>query len=182
MKYFLFRFVRCLDTTTSESLDTSMSARSYQCCLVWQHPSLPWLQLFPRLNVKSTSNVPNLVVTHPSAVKALHSDWVESFRSLFQLLRAKQCPYFYFCANTFTILFRAAGICGFSDIHAVITPTTRGFRQALKQEGKASIYYIIHYFFTVYNIKQLVWLVPELPPKIICIVVFHFFHPYIFVL
>ena len=66
---------------------------------------------------------------------ALNREWSESFRSLFHLLRARQCPFFYVCANSFTALFRAAGICGLSELHALITPTTRGFRQALKQEG-----------------------------------------------
>lgn len=66
---------------------------------------------------------------------ALYREWCDSFRSLFHLLRARQCPYFYVCTNNFTVLFRAAGICGLSEMHALLTPTTRGFRQALKQEG-----------------------------------------------
>jgi len=67
---------------------------------------------------------------------ALYREWCDSFRSLFHLLRARQCPYFYVCANTFTVLFRAAGICGLSEIHALVTPTTHGFRRSLKQEGR----------------------------------------------
>lgn len=51
-----------------------------------------------------------------------------------QMLRARHCPYFYLCANAFTVLFRAAGIGGRVENHAFITPTTRGFRAALKQE------------------------------------------------
>lgn len=51
-----------------------------------------------------------------------------------QLLRARQCPYFYVCANTFTVLFRAAGIGGRVETHAFLTPTTRGLRAVLKQE------------------------------------------------
>nr|CAD7395270.1 unnamed protein product [Timema cristinae] len=62
----------------------------------------------------------------------LYEDWGKSFLSLFQLVRVCQCPYFYVSANTFTCLFRAAGICGHSDIHALLTPTTRGFRHLLK--------------------------------------------------
>lgn len=74
---------------------------------------------------------------------ALYREWCDSFRSLFHLLRARQCPYFYVCANTFTVLFRAAGICGLSEIHALVTPTTRGFRQSLKQEGRK--FYLLFY-------------------------------------
>lgn len=91
---------------------------------------------------------------------ALTNEWVVSFRALFhvsdrfkislpanvynscnqpnrahsQMLRARHCPYFYLCANQFTVLFRAAGIGGRVENHALITPTTRGFRAALKQE------------------------------------------------
>lgn len=54
---------------------------------------------------------------------------------MLQLTRARQCPYFYVCANGFTCLFRAAGILGFTDIQAILTPTTRGFRHMLKEEG-----------------------------------------------
>jgi len=77
-----------------------------------------------------------LTVNNQNMKDALYREWCDSFRSLFHLLRARQCPYFYVCANTFTVLFRAAGICGLSEIHALVTPTTRGFRQSLKQEGR----------------------------------------------
>ena len=66
--------------------------------------------------------------------QSLLSDWTESFRNLFQLLRARQCPYFYVCANTFTALFRAAGIGGRNEMHVLVTPTSRGLRQLLKQD------------------------------------------------
>lgn len=38
------------------------------------------------------------------------------------------------CANAFTVLFRAAGIGGKVETHALLTPTSRGFRSALKEE------------------------------------------------
>lgn len=83
----------------------------------------------------SSSLANNSAITNNQFIKdALFSEWTESFRSLFHLLRARQCPYFYVCANTFTALFRAAGICGVSEVHVLLTPTTSGFRQLLKQE------------------------------------------------
>ncbi|XP_063989751.1 protein downstream neighbor of son homolog [Diachasmimorpha longicaudata] len=130
-------FVRCLDIGEQETtLDTSPNARFHRCCLVWQHPSLPWLELFPRAAGKvSASLASNSAIAHNQFIKdALFSAWTESFRSLFHLLRARQCPFFYVCANNFTALFRAAGICGVSEVHVLLSPTTRGFRQALKQE------------------------------------------------
>ncbi|XP_043259784.1 protein downstream neighbor of son homolog [Colletes gigas] len=130
-------FVRCLDISEQHStLDTSPNARLHKCCLTWQHPSLPWLELFPRSAGKVGANLTsNLSIMNNVLVRdALYKDWSESFRSLFHLLRAQQCPYFYVCANNFTVLFRAGGICGISEAHAFLTPTTRGFRQLLKQE------------------------------------------------
>lgn len=49
-------------------------------------------------------------------------------------MRSLQCPYFYVIANSFTVLFRAAGIGGKVETHALLTPTSRGLRSALRQE------------------------------------------------
>ncbi|XP_059050147.1 protein downstream neighbor of son homolog [Achroia grisella] len=125
-------FVRCLDTTSSPTLDTSPRALFHQTCLYWQHPHLPWLELYPRSSGKVAAT--NFMATNEEVKEALHREWCESFRSLFQLLRARHCPYFYVCANTFTCLFRAAGLCGISEPCVLIAPTTRGFRQTLRQE------------------------------------------------
>jgi hypothetical protein len=38
-------------------------------------------------------------------------------------------------SNTFMVLFRAENSCGFNGINATITPTTRGLRKILKDEG-----------------------------------------------
>ncbi|XP_006822883.1 protein downstream neighbor of Son-like, partial [Saccoglossus kowalevskii] len=59
----------------------------------------------------------------------------ESFHSVFHMLRSKCCPYFYICGCQFTVLFRAAGVGGNPQISALISPTTRGLREALKSEG-----------------------------------------------
>lgn len=123
-------FVRCLDLERNETdLDISPGAKFHQGTLYWQHPSLPWLTLYPR---NSRGNHGFQLGEVES--KSLMNDWAASFQSLFQLVRARQCPYFYVCANTFTVLFRAAGIGGRVETHAILTPTSRGFRAALRQE------------------------------------------------
>ncbi|VVC89739.1 unnamed protein product [Leptidea sinapis] len=101
-------FVRCLDTSSSSTLDTSPRARFHQTCLYWQHPHLPWLNLFPRASGRVAAT--SFMATNEEVKQALLTEWTESFRSLFQLVRARHCPYFYVCANTFTVLFRAAGL------------------------------------------------------------------------
>ncbi|CAG9766493.1 unnamed protein product [Ceutorhynchus assimilis] len=127
-------FTRCLDIEKcSTSLDVSPNAKFHQCCLYWQHPYLPWLTLFPRSTLKNNSSTTNLAGIQ-EIKKSLYETWMDSLKSLFQLIRTRQCPYFYVCANNFTALFRAAGIFGYSDIHVLLTPTTRGFRNLLKEE------------------------------------------------
>ncbi|XP_069003275.1 protein downstream neighbor of son homolog [Embiotoca jacksoni] len=58
-----------------------------------------------------------------------------SLSSLYNLLKSRLCPYFYLCSHQFTVLFRAAGLGGSSGVAAVISPTTRGLREAMKAEG-----------------------------------------------
>ncbi|XP_072944042.1 protein downstream neighbor of son homolog [Epargyreus clarus] len=124
-------FVRCIDTTSSSTLDTSPRARFHQTCMYWQHPHLPWLSLYPRGGKLAAAS---FIATNEEVKQALLREWTESFRSLFQLLRALHCPYFYVCANTFTCLFRAAGLGGAPDMCALVVPTTRGLRHTLRQE------------------------------------------------
>ncbi|XP_076356999.1 humpty dumpty isoform X2 [Tachypleus tridentatus] len=130
-------FVRCLNTSKSIekecSLDTSPRAVFHQHCLLWMHPSFPWLQLFPRINPERWSQATFCIDS--SLQEQLHEDWCNSFKSLFQLTKARQCPYFYLCAPTFTVLFHSAGVAGIQEFHAVLTPTTRGLRQGLTDEG-----------------------------------------------
>ncbi|XP_031620143.1 protein downstream neighbor of son homolog [Contarinia nasturtii] len=124
-------FVRCADIKSSETsgLDISPAARFHQSTMYWQHPHLPWLTLFPRM---SKANIGTTI--GEAERSALARDWGDSFRALFQLVRSLQCPYFYMCANSFTVLFRAAGIGGKHETHALLTPTSRGLRSALKEE------------------------------------------------
>ena len=125
------------------SLDTSTNSQFHQCCLYWQYPWLPWLSLFPRdsrVPLTSPTGSSNIGMD-PNISSVLLNDWCESFRSLFGLLRARQCPYFYVCTHQFNVLFRAAGIGGVAEIHALMTPTTRGLREILRRDG--ILFYII---------------------------------------
>lgn len=106
---------------------------------MWQYPWIPWLSLFPRdARAPVTSATSVQIGMDPSISNCMVNDWCESFRSLFGLLRARQCPFFYVCTHQFTVLFRAAGIGGVAEIHAILTPTTRGLRDVLRKEGSES--------------------------------------------
>uniref|UniRef100_A0A1A9WTY4 Protein downstream neighbor of son homolog n=1 Tax=Glossina brevipalpis TaxID=37001 RepID=A0A1A9WTY4_9MUSC len=127
----LTSFVRCINTQTEgKGLDISPATRFNQATYYWQHPHIPWMTLFPRNSRENTG-----IALGEKERNALSDDWNYSFKGLFQLLRARQCAYFYLCANTFTVLFRAAGVGGRAEMHAFMSPTTRGLRQSLRQEG-----------------------------------------------
>ncbi|XP_070568866.1 protein downstream neighbor of son homolog [Ptychodera flava] len=133
-------FVRCQaheKFAGGQDFRQNSSARSQfqQCLLSWIHPSIPWMKLFPRLagDVKQSNKTS---FAHNQEIQdSLLSDWSESFHSLFHMLRSRHCPYFYLCLHQFTVLFRAAGIAGYSRMSALITPSTRGLREALKNQG-----------------------------------------------
>ncbi|XP_026157193.1 protein downstream neighbor of son homolog [Mastacembelus armatus] len=111
--------------------------RAFQQSLVyWQHPSLPWMSLFPRINAERSFAGKNAPWAQDTALQqSLMNEWSVSLSSLYSLLKARLCPYFYLCSYQFTALFRAAGLGGSSNITASISPTTRGLREAMKAEG-----------------------------------------------
>ncbi|XP_034156189.2 protein downstream neighbor of son homolog isoform X1 [Pangasianodon hypophthalmus] len=107
-----------------------------QCLQYWQHPSLPWLSLFPRIGAKRSFSGKSTPWAQDAALQqSLMSEWSVSLTSLYSLLKAKLCPYFYLCSYQFTVLFRAAGLSGAKGITALLSPTTRGLREAMKADG-----------------------------------------------
>ncbi|XP_074070173.1 protein downstream neighbor of Son [Macrotis lagotis] len=107
-----------------------------QSLIYWLHPSLPWLQLFPRIGAdRKLAGKTSPWSNDEGLQQLLMSEWSISFTSLYNLLKTKLCPYFYVCTYQFTVLFRAAGLAGNDVISAVLSPTTRGLREAMKNEG-----------------------------------------------
>ncbi|PVD27874.1 hypothetical protein C0Q70_10449 [Pomacea canaliculata] len=122
-----------LDSVGAEGLVNNLK----RVCNYWVHPSLPWFASFPRISqdLKNRKHVAVDAGHSELMQKALHEDWMESFTAVFQQLKTGLCPYFYVCGHLFTALFRAAGVGGHPCITACLTPTTRGFREALRREG-----------------------------------------------
>ena len=72
--------------------------------------------------------------------RVLQSDWMSSLQSAYQLVKARQCPYFYLLAPNFTVLFQAAGtemarvqnitfvagVAGTQELSALVVPSTSG--------------------------------------------------------
>ncbi|NWH42742.1 DONS protein, partial [Fregata magnificens] len=117
-------------------LSTELRCAFQQSLVYWLHPSLPWLQLFPRIGAdRKIAGKASPWSQDEALQQVLMSDWSVSFTSLYNLLKAKLCPYFYVCTYQFTVLFRAAGLAGSDVITAVISPTTRGLREAMRNEG-----------------------------------------------
>lgn len=130
--------VRCLSLSRGRHcLNTSLRAQFHAAGLYWQHPSLP-VPLFPRYSHSSMRSSPSSVgpslSLSPDMQRALHSDWMSSLQSVYQLVKARQCPYFYLLGPSFTCLFRAAGVGGTQELSALLTPSTSGLRTALKRE------------------------------------------------
>lgn len=107
-----------------------------QSLVYWQHPSLPWLSMFPRINAERSFTGKSTPWAQDATLQqSLMREWSVSLSSLYSLLKSRLCPYFYLCSYQFTVLFRAAGLGGSGNITALISPTTRGFREAMKAEG-----------------------------------------------
>ncbi|NWR01392.1 DONS protein, partial [Paradoxornis webbianus] len=132
---------RATETTLPRSVQeprlcTELRCAFQQSLVYWQHPSLPWLPLFPRLGADRRMAGKACPWAQDEALQqVLMSEWSVSFTSLYNLLRARLCPYFYVCAAQFSVLFRAAGLAGSAVPTAAIAPTTRGLRQAMRSEG-----------------------------------------------
>ena len=138
----LLDFVRCQTkecNSTDESLGNSINGYPSSFCSftkVWTHPSLPWLELFPRKSADGKSGSKKYFQITNEIASTLHSDWVSSFRSVFNLVRVGFCPYFYMVGIQNTMLFQAAEINRDGALQVLITPTTKGFRDALRNEGE----------------------------------------------
>ena len=78
----------------------------------------------------------------------------ESLTSAYNMVRNGLCPYFYLCTHQFNVLWRAANIAGKSQVHAFLSPTTRGLRQALAKEGIFGDRFCIHFFRMFFNSCQ----------------------------
>ncbi|XP_044606883.2 protein downstream neighbor of Son [Equus asinus] len=117
-------------------LCTELRCAFQQSLVYWLHPAFPWLPLFPRIGAdRKMAGKASPWSADEALQDILMSDWSVSFTSLYNLLKTKLCPYFYVCTYQFTILFRAAGLAGNDVITALISPTTRGLREAMKNEG-----------------------------------------------
>ncbi|XP_045904624.1 protein downstream neighbor of son homolog [Micropterus dolomieu] len=137
----LSQHCRAQFSTLPHSLQDPRSCSELRCAfqqslVYWQHPSLPWISLFPRINAERNFTGKSTPWAQDTALQqSLMSEWSVSLSSLYNLLKSRLCPYFYLCSYQFTVLFRAAGLGGSSSITAFISPTTRGFREAMKAEG-----------------------------------------------
>ncbi|NXY11007.1 DONS protein, partial [Pteruthius melanotis] len=132
---------RAAETTLPRSVQeprlcTELRCAFQQSLVYWLHPALPWLPLFPRIGANRRMAGRACPWAQDEALQqVLMSDWSVSFTSLYNLLRARLCPYFYVCSAQFSVLFRAAGLAGSDVPTAAIAPTTRGLREAMRSEG-----------------------------------------------
>ncbi|MBN3281728.1 DONS protein, partial [Polyodon spathula] len=131
---------RAAVSTLPHSIPEPQSSLELHCAfqwslVYWQQPSLPWLQLFPRIGMERRLAGKCAPCAQDEVLQQLlMSEWSVSFTSLHNLLRTRLCPYFYLSTYQFTVLLRATGLAGSEGITALISPTTRGLREAKKME------------------------------------------------
>uniref|UniRef100_A0A8C5KQC6 Downstream neighbor of SON n=1 Tax=Jaculus jaculus TaxID=51337 RepID=A0A8C5KQC6_JACJA len=137
----LVQHCRAIEVTLPQSiqdpkLSTELRCAFQQSLVYWLHPVFSWLPLFPRIGAAKKMTGKTSPWTNDEMVQqVLMSDWSVSFTSLYNMLKTKLCPYFYVCTYQFTVLFRAAGLAGSDALTALLSPTTRGLREAMKNEG-----------------------------------------------
>ncbi|KAL6083365.1 hypothetical protein STEG23_011771 [Scotinomys teguina] len=137
----LVQHCRAAEVTLPQSsqdprLCTELRCAFQQTLVYWLHPTFSWLPLFPRIGADRKMVGKSSPWSHDETLQhTLMSDWSVSFTSLYNLLKTKLCPFFYVCTYQFTVLFRAAGLAGSDVVTALISPTTRGLREAMKNEG-----------------------------------------------
>ncbi|XP_063080513.1 protein downstream neighbor of Son isoform X3 [Cavia porcellus] len=137
----LMQHCRAAEVTLPQSIQdpkfsTELRCAFQQSLVYWLHPAFSWLSLFPRIGAdRKMAGKISPWSNDETLQHVLMSDWSVSFTSLYNLLKTKLCPYFYVCTYQFTVLFRAAGLAGSDVITALISPTTRGLREAMKNEG-----------------------------------------------
>ncbi|XP_048202247.1 protein downstream neighbor of Son isoform X2 [Perognathus longimembris pacificus] len=137
----LIQHCRAVEVTLPQNIQdpklcTELRCAFQQSLIYWLHPALPWLPLFPRIGADRKMTGKSSPWSNDESLQhILMSDWSVSITSLYNLLKSKLCPYFYVCTYQFTVLFRAAGLSGSDVITALLSPTTRGLREAMKNEG-----------------------------------------------
>ena len=104
----------------------------------WIYPNIPGLPYYP-LKKSMSGTLKGAcelnVLSNNSLFQALVlKSWQNSFQSLYNMLRTGYCPFFYVCSYQYTVLFTAIGVSS-NKPSAIITPTTKGFRTMLEQEG-----------------------------------------------
>ena len=71
-------------------------------------------QLFPRYTqsaaTRPLASAGPVLSLSPDMQRALHSDWMTSLQSVYQLVKARQCPFFYLLAPNFRWKEKSANI------------------------------------------------------------------------
>ncbi|CAG0883176.1 unnamed protein product [Cyprideis torosa] len=116
----------------SSDLDSSVGAQLQQLCGFWEYPSFPCYSAMEKGGSKATPFA-SAVGASAELQNLLLSEWRASLTSLYSMLKARHCPFFYITSNGLNVIFKAAGIGGHPDITALVAPTTSGFRRALDQ-------------------------------------------------
>ncbi|GFN93718.1 protein downstream neighbor of son [Plakobranchus ocellatus] len=118
--------------------DLDIFQKLRRCCFHYSYPQFPWMRRFPRSSAEFRSRSTFLFTNNDDVLRDMQSDWTNVFTSLYQQLQGGICPYFYTCTHQFTVLFRNQRFSSEkASISALLSPSTRGFRELLAKEDIA---------------------------------------------
>ncbi|KAK3768673.1 hypothetical protein RRG08_065967 [Elysia crispata] len=134
----VFNFVHHTLENGSDWKELDIFQKLRRCCLHYSYPQYPWLRKFPRMSGDFRSRSMSFLSNNDEVLKDIQSDWSSVFTSLYQQLRGGICPYFYVCTHQFTVLFRCQRFSPKeASLSALLSPSTRGFRELLSKEDIA---------------------------------------------
>jgi len=126
-----------MEATTSNASSTAASPMTllHAASSYYQFPLIYGISVFPRLQGLKRSSLCgqiSLQAFGPNFIKTINEEWRESMANLYTLWKCGKRDSFYSLSPNFTLLFltKRAG-----DRRIVITPTTSGLRQTLKEKG-----------------------------------------------
>lgn len=129
-----------VEESPSKVNDKTISIEAVKnAAIIYQHPYLAWLSLYPRdaKDFDEKKDNPFKLTEHSQVTKMMHKAWCESLNDLTNLLIHGHCPYFYLCADNYNVLFKKtpSSNCKRPLVQAYISPFSCGMGIELNKAG-----------------------------------------------
>ncbi|KAG0304475.1 hypothetical protein BGZ98_005467 [Dissophora globulifera] len=115
------------------SIRTRFLSRLFNWTYPPNTPTLPQAKSISRL-LKSAGQMSSSEKNNITDLFSRSTEWKQAFKALYQACRSGSCPYFYYIGTVWTILFQHGGVSFSGDIEAILTHSTPGLREVLREE------------------------------------------------